>query len=129
MTDLVQTPPLVERSQRPSALKVVMLDIAISVTYLNVSFCTLDMDTCKYPTWTPNLSLSTGEWIAPVAALRCQRIEQFVAFHLLLLLLLGDRRLGRGSGEQGTSECWLGSHDCADCEVFWVAATDAQVVF
>jgi hypothetical protein len=47
MTDLVQTPPLVERSQRPSALEVVMLDIAISIACLHVSFCTLDMVTCK----------------------------------------------------------------------------------
>jgi hypothetical protein len=31
MTDLVQTPPLNERSQRPSALEVVMLNIAIAI--------------------------------------------------------------------------------------------------
>jgi hypothetical protein len=47
MTDLVQTPPLVEWSQGPSALEVVVLNIAISIACLYVSFCTLDKSTCE----------------------------------------------------------------------------------
>lgn len=37
-TDLIQTPPLIERSHWSSALKVVMLNIAISIAYPRVSF-------------------------------------------------------------------------------------------
>jgi hypothetical protein len=95
VTDLVQTPPLVEWSQGPSALEVVMLNITISIACMSVSFCTLDVFTCEQHTWAPDFSLGTGEWIAPVAASRRQRIEQFDAFHVLLLFLLGDRRIGR----------------------------------
>jgi hypothetical protein len=47
MTYLVQTPSLIERSQGPSALEVVMLNIAISIACMSVSFCTLGMVTGK----------------------------------------------------------------------------------
>lgn len=68
-TNLVQTPPLFERSNRAAAFVVIVLNVAITVACPSIiSVCTSIAPSGEHA-WAPDFSLYGAQWVTPVATL------------------------------------------------------------